>query len=142
MKGLLLISVIVAVFVAVVITVRMMAPPHKPAPQLAAVSPSVERLHKTDKDGPDIRVIPLTKPTPLPEPPKVEEPPPAPSKVEPPKEDNAVLAPVEVPAPIVAPEPPPARENNNGVCARYGGYKVTTYRHGWQSWHCVYPHRR
>jgi hypothetical protein len=141
MKGLLLTSAIVAVFVAVVITMRMTAtPPHKPAPQLAAVSPSVERLHKTDKDEPDISVIPLTKPTPLPEPPKIEEPPPAPPMVEPPKEDNAMMAPV--PAPITAPEPPPARENNNGICARYGGYKVTTYRHGWQSWHCVYLHRR
>ena len=140
MKGLLLTSAIVTVFVAVVLTMRLMALHKQPEPQLAAVTPTVERTRKTDKTEPDIRVIPLAKPPPLPDPPKIEEPPPAPPKVEPPKEDNAMIAPV--PAPITAPEPPPARENNNGICARYGGYKVTTYRHGWQSWHCVYPHRR
>ena len=135
MKGLLLTSAIVAVFVAVVLTMRLMAPRKQPEPQLAAVSPTVERTRKTDKTEPDIRVIPLAKPPPLPDPPKIEEPPPAPPKVEPPKEDNAALP--SAAAPVSAP-----RENNNGICARYGRYKVTTYRHGWQSWHCVYPHRR
>ena len=126
---------LVAVFVAVVLTMRLMAPHKQPEPQLAAVSPTVERTRKTDKTEPDIRVIPLAKPPPLPDPPKIEEPPPAPPKVEPPKEDNAALP--SAAAPVSAPH-----ENNNGICARYGGYKVTTYRHGWQSWHCVYPHRR
>src|SRR6516162_3106289 len=111
MKGLLLTSAMVAVFVAVVLTMRLMAPHKQPEPQLAAVSPTVERTRKTDKTEPDISVIPLAKP-------------PAPPKVEPPKEDNAALP--SAAAPVSAP-----RENNNGICARYGGYKVTTYRHGW-----------
>jgi len=91
MKGLLLTSAIVAVFVAVVLTMRLMAPHEQPEPQLAAVTPTVERTRKTDKTEPDNRVIPLAKPPPLPDPPKIEEPPPAPPKVEPPKEDNAAL---------------------------------------------------
>ena len=155
MNRLLLTSAIVAVFVAVVITMRVMEKP-KPTPQRAAVSPSVERLLKTDKDEPDIRVIPLTKPPSEPlitahessDPPPVE-----PPKAAPKIED--VVPPVAPPQPelpknfVLAPDATPQKDivsprNNveNSVCARYGGYKVTTFRHGWQSWHCVYPHRR
>ena len=139
MNGLLLTSAIVAVFVAVVITMRIMAPPPKPVPQLAKAT--VERLRKTDKAEPDVRIIPLTKPPSEPtmaahqssDPPQ-----PDPPRIAPKIED--VVVPVE---PTPAPPPPqPQAQSNNGICARYGGYKVTTYRHGWQSWHCVYPHRR
>jgi len=140
MKGLLLTSAIVAVFVAVVITMRIMAPQPKPAPQLVAVPPSVERLHKTDKDEPEIRIIPPTKPPPS-EPVAAahesSDPPQEPPRAVPKVED--VVPPVE---PTPAAPPQSQAQSNNGVCARYGGYKVTTYRHGWQSWHCVYPHRR
>jgi hypothetical protein len=150
MNRLLLTSAIVAVF----ITMRVMEKP-KPTPQRVAVSPSVERLLKTDKDEPDIRVIPLTKPPSEPlitahessDPPPVE-PPKAAPKIE------EVVPPVAPPQPelpknfVLAPASPAlgtvhnVPERNEGVCGRYGGYKVTTYRHGWQSWHCVYPHRR
>ena len=33
------------------------------------------------------------------------------------------------------------RHNSDGICAKYGGHKVTFTRHGWESWRCVYPHR-
>jgi len=155
MKGLLLTSAIVAVFVAVVITMRIMAPPPKPVPQLAdAVPPSVERTLKTDKTEPDIRIIPPSPdggmmaahqssdrpPEPTRPAPKIEEKAPEPPKVDPPKEDTAKDEPGPNFSGHLNNSTP--RENNNGICARYGGYKVTTYRHGWQSWHCVYPHRR
>ena len=103
-------------------------------------TPSVERLHKTDKDEPEIRIIPPTKPPPS-EPVAAahesSDPPQEPPRAVPKVED--VVPPVE---PTPAAPPQSQAQSNNGVCARYGGYKVTTYRHGWQSWHCVYPHRR
>lgn len=37
----------------------------------------------------------------------------------------------------------PKRHGGDGVCAKYGGHKVTFHkRSGWESWRCVYPHRR
>jgi hypothetical protein len=34
------------------------------------------------------------------------------------------------------------QHNSDGICARYGGHKVTYYRHHHESWRCVYPHRK
>ena len=37
----------------------------------------------------------------------------------------------------------PKHSSNDGICARYGGQKVTFHkRNGWESWRCVYPTRR
>jgi hypothetical protein len=133
----------------VVITMRIMAPPPKPVPQLAEAT--VERLNKTDKAEPDIRIIPPSpdggmmaahqSSDPPPEPPM---PAPKVEDVVPPVEPTVVEPTVVEPTPAAPPQAQAQAQaqSNNGICARYGGYKVTTYRHGWQSWHCVYPQRR
>ena len=37
----------------------------------------------------------------------------------------------------------PKHRSSDGVCGKYGGHKVTFHkRSGWESWRCVYPHRR
>jgi len=37
----------------------------------------------------------------------------------------------------------PKHSSNDGICAKYGGHKVTfRKRNGWESWRCVYPNRR
>jgi hypothetical protein len=37
----------------------------------------------------------------------------------------------------------PKHSSNDGICAKYGGHKVTFHKpSGWESWRCVYPNRR
>jgi len=129
----------IAVFVAMAITTKTM---NKPRLVKATPADEVERRFKADMPAANIRVIPLDKPTPvmvpMPEP-KHEDPEPKPEPIKPKPElpKNFVQAPAAVPH-IAAPE----RANNEGICAPYGGHKVFAHRHGWTSWHCVYPHGR
>jgi hypothetical protein len=139
MKGLALTAGAVGALLAVMFAYRLLSPSTPPPSDVRqGGTTKIEQLRNTDplpspppqppvseEQGPHvIHTIPYKKP----------EPPPPPSR-------NPDLPQVEDKP--LSPPPQPLPQNNDGVCARYGGHKVTfTKRNGWVSWRCVYRQRR
>ena len=99
-----------------------------------------------------VRTVPIKKPAPESQPPPptmdVQDAHPADVVTLPPPAAKPVESPIQLRRP-----PPrqvqnddddePKHSSNDGICAKYGGHKVTFHKpSGWESWRCVYPNKR